>query len=269
MSQDLNDDFLIACEVGDIAKVKDIYNSNYPPFKNIFEKFINIFNFKKPLLDIENKHELPFMGACIYGHLDIVQFLCTQKPFLNKISNERLALGLASAIENNHIEIAAFILPFIKKFDHNFEDFMYSSFQSCCKKGNLDGVKYILDHLNLRKNKELLNYEQGFINACESGNINIIDYFVKEINFSYSISKKATKNPKNLIQIKDIDVLHYFVNELHMKKNDEFFHRLLLDEKMRAVLNNALEKRELYVDLNNDLNNQSNKSLNPNKKLKL
>ena len=48
MNPDLNDEFLAACEIGDIARVKYLYNIFYPQSKNFFEKFTNIFSFKNP-----------------------------------------------------------------------------------------------------------------------------------------------------------------------------------------------------------------------------
>lgn len=268
MNQDLNEEFLNACGVGDASKVKELYHTYYPPVKNIFEKFTNIFNFKKPLLDPHYKDEFPFLTACVGGHLDVIEFLLKEKKFVNGLLLDRIILGLGSAIQNEHIQIANLILPLIKKENQNLEDIAYSSFQSCCKKGKLNGLKYILNNKKLSANKELLNFNEGFIYACENGRINIIEYLVKELNYSYSISKQATKNPKNLIKIKDIDVLHYFVNELQMQNNDELSHRLLLDNKMQTALDNAFEKKKLYIGLNNDLH-QSSDTIPKTKKLKL
>lgn len=130
-----------------------------------------------------------FEAACIFGELEVVEFLTSSEEML-RISgalvdaNSANSLGFRMALQGEKWDVVKFLTTSeaIRRGGNSFADIHADGnfgFEQLCKKGNIEMVKWLSMSKEVRQagHKKIKQYgiEMGFEEACEAGNKEIIE----------------------------------------------------------------------------------------------
>lgn len=137
------------------------------------------------------------------------------------------------ACQNNHLDIVKFFLKSLKLKEHaNIRYDSGAPFLKACQENSLQVVEYLV-----KNHKVSLNYiEQGFIDSCEQGSLNVMDFFFQPSYEKY-ICNSFQKAIKSSIEAEKFEATlkilnKYQNNEIKLDNPDnrsDFFRTLIFD----------------------------------------
>jgi hypothetical protein len=293
----LNKKFIEICQNGDLTSLIEIYNKYYVKpnklqnkLKKKFFSFLNIYQplLPPPVLDLHAVTSLALKEATLHNQENIIHFLLTDKSFVKHLSHNEaqkiyaLSAILNSALNNGNVKLTNFILPLIKNKNQLFYKNIKSGFEHACKMCYLDVIKCLfkdesINHQKLEIFEDEFNSSSalnlivnGFTIACNQGNLELIKFFTDPSQLSSPIN---INKYKHRFYVTSFDILEYFVFELNLDK-EEYLKKITFYPDINAVKNEnekglyLFEKRELYREINNELDTTPNHSIQS-KKMKL
>jgi hypothetical protein len=271
--------YIKLCEEGDIENLKGFFQL-YRPKKTsanpIFSYFLNITQHFKASIDLHCQDDDAFKKACKNSHTEVLDYLIKFPNFVKNINNNKhIYYAFQQALISENIPIAKYIHSLMKK-NSNYHNVLYDGFTNSCYRGKLESVKYLLTEPSIdrtSRNNWLTHLSgtqptllAGFIAACEGsggdGHVNIVKYLT-------SLEPKLNFNElQRHLNINNIEIMQHFIFDLDLNRNDTLIKRIYYKDSIE--LNKLFEKKELFQNLNSDLNPNDDSSLNqPKKKLKL
>lgn len=113
-----------------------------------------------------------FSGACRGGHMKLVEF------FISNFEINHLTTGLCHACQGCHIHVVKYI---ISKLEQQYPDWA-SIFESACKGGNMDIVKFIF---SISDGKYYI--DAGLMGAAAGGHIDVAEYISSKGANNYGV----------------------------------------------------------------------------------
>lgn len=256
-SNTLSDNFCAACANGDLATVKRLYE-DYEKFQfSVFYSFINLF---KPTIDPHYYEDTPLLNACGYKNHSIVEYLLNQKSFTKNLNkNSKLEICLSFIMKSGNLELTKSMLSLIEN-NHKLNTPIALAFNSACAKGHLNIAKYVLSESEFnwvaydKKSRAEEDYSlvySGFIDACKRGQLDIVKYIVESPNIKEKID--FNKFHSTFI-VNNIDIIHYFIFDLNIKKDDPFISKLRVSDDNASKMENLFKINETYTDIAHDIN---------------
>lgn len=199
----------------------DYKDYSYPAREEIFHQAceagdINLMRFfltydKLETIHIKSCDELAFILACSGGCLEAVEYLLTS-PELEEHSDIHALddKGLIEAASLGHLDIVQYLLTSPELKEHaNIHAQKDQALEWACWQGHYEVVKYLLTSPDL---KEPANHaDRDFINAARNEHLDIIQYFVFDINFKKSdqiekyLSDKPNVTIENFFKIREVN----------------------------------------------------------------
>lgn len=266
--QEINEQFLLACEKGDVHVLRKLYHSYEPhltSFSNIYirkmhQAFLQIFFSQQSFLNIHINNDMGLRTACKNGHTEVVRILISltknelQSSFDKYSSlkqfNRSFTDCLDISLSKNYTDISNLLLPLTDK-DSYFSLVMQHNFLAACLEGKINVVKYMLTNPFLKEYKdswingektEFTDCNQGFIYACENNHLNIVKYLASSSDLSEHVDINLIEQK---IRIKSIDVLDYLIAQFKLHKDHSFISKI--DFYSESKLNNMLPE-ESYLN---------------------
>ncbi len=167
----MNNQFINLIEKGNLSAIQEYYQQN-------------------PTINISADNEKALLKACIFGHLDVAQWLLRTKPDINIFDNKNYPFYFACKF--NHLDIAQWIYSLgPEKINLQTAN---TAFVTACNNGNLEfaqWVKSIQPDLEIIFNcnevkdesdneveneNEYDNHISIFVIACSSGNYELVKW---------------------------------------------------------------------------------------------
>jgi len=239
---ELNEDFIVACQKGNLDKIDYLINSPELRFN------VNPHYQKGIALNIAISH----------NHIDIIKYLSDPKKIKKTFDIKRYSIAfLTLACKEKDYEWLEELLPIT---DYSVSDLT----NDCCMSGNVDMVKYLLNSPTWGKK---ITIDDGLLNnACSGGNVELIDYLLKsQWKDNFDIHNDYDLPFLNCCEAAEFDTIKYFIFNLHIEKssyieeylNDEpdQFNKDVIELFNKRDLNNSLT--EILVE--NKENKRKNK----------
>jgi hypothetical protein len=293
----LNKKFIDVCKNGDLINLIEIYDKYYLKPNNLKnklkKKFFSFLNISQPLLpppvlDLDAVTTLALEEATLHNQEGIINFLLTDKRFIKHLSHNKeqeicaLSAVLNSALTNGNVQLSNFILPLIKNKNELFYKNITSGFEYACKMKHLDVIECLFKDEAINQQKleifedEFNSYSalnlifKGFIIACSNGDLELVKFFTDKSKLNNAID---INNDKYSFYITNFKILEYFVFELNLNK-ERYLERIAFYSDRHSFQNEnkkglpLFEKRDLYKEINNELDTNPNNSIK-NKKIKI
>lgn len=167
---DLNDELIFFCTLGEIDKVRYLLTSPE------LQKHANI----------HAQDDASLIEACRYGKLEIIKFLLT--------STDLKEHAYVNAQQNQALTYA-------------------------CNFGYFDIIKYLLTSSELKEHADIKN-NKSFLNACEKGHLEIIEYFIFDFHIELTNEIKQYLINEEESDISMMFEKRNFHEKLHTKFNN-------------------------------------------------
>ena len=291
----MNNRFLQACRDGNLEIVKELYTKHSKTIlKNkvryAFYKLGGVDSNKLAQLDPYYYNNSPLKAAFESNHYEVVEFLLTDKLFINGYNKDnngfRLSQGVAKAIEYCNLRVIDLVAPLIKDTPSEVYDDIQYGFNSACKTGNTASIEYILTNPKIKKvlqenegnsfNTRNPDYFQhlkkhGFLAACQSGNLDAVEYFTKTNNPQTYLDIHSISYNTQII-VGSFEVLHYLIFDLnidrdtyeigHLEPSPALGDFIEINQKIKEMF----DKRELFKEINSELGSIGNQAVPQSKK---
>lgn len=252
-----------ACFNDDVDTLIELYNK-YHLKHNKIKSIISLFVPNYPFLNKEKAHRQIFRLASTYERDNVLNFVLQQDNFIQTCTNEDLAHAIDFSMSRNNLEIVKAVFSFLKdrpgrnKLGHTinepyieqevFHENITVGFNNACENGYLDVVEYIATNIETDKyaylpTKSLMM--SGFIKACESGQVGIVKFFTSSLNLKSHINLNKIDRT---INIENTDIIHHFLFDLNLKRDDYFMSRI----KPQYLIGKVFEYHEVTEGLPNN-----------------
>jgi hypothetical protein len=288
--------------IKDIYKHHSINNLK----KKLFYVFRKIAGQDIPILDPHYSDDSALINACQQNHYDIVEFLLKDKDFMQGLissnkKDETLTRGINHALGNNNLEMFKLISPLIDKKDIFFHMNISSGYTKACQNSNLNMLDLFFadksinpPHLNnlqpenmpatimlngmISENRDKLTTiavsgikNNGLLAACISGSLDTVKYFTESTNSNHYVNiDMFFKNKEANLLVGSFEVMEYLIFNLNIDKNLYLNGKVKLssifDQDDHQNVINLFEKRDLFKEINNEINNSTSQAINPPKK---
>lgn len=266
--------FLKACEEQNLPIIKEL-DEKYPIVKETkFKSFLKLFGYKEnPVLNVHCNNSKGLIDLGKLGNMECLEYLSKHHSFFlvkksqtNKESNELLNSLFQEVNNRNTTAIESLASLVENSFQFTFHT--YEAFNDACADGDLDTVKFILLNDNF-PNYSLLNSQydefhqlnKGFINACESGNLALVEFLTSSPELDERVNLRLIEDT---IFIQNTDILVHFVFDLNLPKTHNIFNHLNVEHDQ--FIKELFHKKELFLSLNKEL---ADKKIEPKQKLKI
>ncbi len=259
----LNQEFATFCLIGDLDKVKSIFNEHeYNP--SIFNSFLNIVNIVTSF-NPNHKNSQALANACLMGKTNIVEYLLEQEKFKKNLTNSAIQVSLQIAISSGSLEIVKMLLPLNKK-SLGLYIAVELGYKKACYLGHLDTVKYLTLDKDLNFNQLEQTYGSqskapfkysGFLNAGAGGQLEVIKFLSESPEMQNQFNFNMLNNPgvKVKMEVNSLEVMNYFIFNLKLKRNDPLIQGMIINPKIAKDVDLLFQKQELFKDLNVDFEN--------------
>lgn len=264
--------FLKLCEEGDIENIKGLLQLYKPKKTNtnpFFSYFLNIANYFKTSIDPHCEEDTAFKVAFTNSNTEVLDFLVNIPNFVKVINkNKIIYTAFKKSLAEDNIIMAKYLHPLMEK-DLDYIAVLYDGFIGSCHNGKLNSVKYLLtdssvDTFGLTYWLNMVpgthpTLLAGFIAACESSQPHILQYLSSskyEIDFNH-LNRK--------INVNDIQVMKHLIFDMNLSRNHHLIKNILFPDIM--ALNDLFDKRELFEDINQDLEVKRSQSLSKRPKI--
>jgi len=271
---ELTSRFKMACENGDIEKVKYILNEtdcHIKPSSALvtaclneqweLSKFLLFSEEIKENADVNYAKALPFRCACSAENLELVKLLRPLVKFDSPEFDENVAsLSIRSACSSS-LEITKFLLNDKQIFElGNIEEEGIEWLFSACQNGSLDIVKYLLTSTDLKENIVLKPdsvYESYLYICFEANHLDIAKYLLAstELKIHSNINNDNGEIFKILCETDSMEMLQWLIFDLGMKRTEYIDN--YLKENPNDKITNWFKLSELNKELNTDLNKKN------------
>lgn len=166
--QNINSLLVLACEFGDLDKVKELFEMHSDVLDDVIYEFI---------------------CACENYHFDIAKFLLDMKPSEDIINCSKADTILELAFERNNFDFVELFLK-LEFINANEIDIGYV-FCQVCRNRNLDGAKWLHNKFNIH----YLLKDKAFEYAVQNNHDENIQWFVS-INTDYKLNGEIITRKK-------------------------------------------------------------------------
>ncbi|NCQ51764.1 hypothetical protein GW796_07715 [archaeon] len=202
--EELNKEFTIACSEQNLDKIKNL-SQEYPfttEKRSFFEK---IFKSAKPMLNVHNDKSSGYLELCKRGSVDCLEYIVNHLSFLYQPHQIKgvyvpetlrsISLGLSRAVEDKHFNCIDVLMPFAKKYS-GIDLSIYFLFTNACRDGDISIInalvnnKFIEPKINYYQNTKYDEFHpanEGFVNACESVHLDIVEYLTKSTDLKEKV----------------------------------------------------------------------------------
>lgn len=153
-----------------------------------------------------------FKIACANDHLQVIQYLATN-PNVNRKNLELLfSIGLNHAVRDGRINIVNYFFTEFK--DLILNDNMVKNgaiTNTACEYGELEILKYFYSMNILNKDNIHQNSDQYFLSAYENNKLEVIKYFILDLdmdkteNIKQLLSEKPNKEIDKMFNLRDLN----------------------------------------------------------------
>lgn len=266
--------FLKACKEQNFFLIKEL-DEKYPLTKETkVTSFLKIFGYQaKPVLDVHCNNSDGLIELGKLGNMECLNYLSKHHSFFlvrksstNKESNELLNSLFQEVSNRNTLAVESLASLVENSFQFTFH--IYETFNDACMNGDLDTVKFIMLNDNF-PTYTLLNtrYDEfhqlniGFINACESGNLALVEFLTSSPELDEKVNLTLIEDT---LFINNPDIIRHFVFDLNLQRRHNVFQQIDIDN--HAIIDELFQKKELFLNLHKEL---SEKRIEPKKTLKI
>jgi ankyrin repeat protein len=142
---------------------------------------------------------LRFTLLCLSGNLEEVSYILTSPDLkVHADIHTRGDQGLIYAFDGKHYDLVKYLLSSTNLKEHADINVSHGSvLLQCCVDGNLDMVKFLLSAPILKQHIDIEYHDDGFILACKNHHLDIIQYFIFDMQINKTIHIKNYLNEKD------------------------------------------------------------------------
>jgi hypothetical protein len=276
--EELDNQYLEYCKTGDLNGIKNLEKKYPPSNSSLFSSFLKIIQFNKPSLNFLCSDYVGLFTLCENGSTEIVSYIIDQPSFKERLdgelfksnnishnimnSNKTILNAILLAAKNGHFECADLLVPFEKKLEERIP--VHIAFLDACAEGELNTVKFLLHSENISFNVSWMinsglttahDFGECFIDACRGGHLNVVKYLVSDPDLDEKIDLNMIDAE---FSVENHEIIQYLIFDLNLPKDHRIF------SKIRTIPENLLSeflaKRELFEEINKNLDINPNKS---------
>jgi hypothetical protein len=262
-------------------------NSYYEEFKDLSKKEINEAFLQFCLNDdldrvryLVNSSELRFNANPHYeddlafkmafsrDHLEIIKFLANPKEIKKPINISPYAIRLTEiAAKQDDIDSIEEFLPIAI---NHAPTALSIVMEECCNTGNINIVKYFLN--SPKWGEQIKKDNNLFVYACRSGNVELIDYLLhSQWKDNFDISFDNDLPFITCCEVEELEAVKYFIFSLSVPKSSDIMEYLLDEERDNIEFNNSVlelfNKRDLAHLLTFELDNDNDNNIQKRNKI--
>lgn len=126
-----------------------------------------------------------FVGACEFGHLDMIKFLINNHFIKNEDNSYLLCEGIRCATKNGHDNIVDYLCSIYISLGNTTENIAYYKFIGACIGGRVELVKkYINDCQGNFLTRGSIDAENILKLVCESGSVESVQFVVNRFSLN-------------------------------------------------------------------------------------
>jgi len=207
-NEEINNEFIKACSIGDLNKVQYLLTS--PEIK---EK-----------ANIHYKDDDGLTNACENGHLNIVKYLLTSSELKEHIDLHSYSdLAFIISCEKGNLQLVKYLLTSSDLKTHSdIHNYSNYALREICKYGYLELLDYLTTSKDIKERFEKKDWNIGFLEACKQKQYEIISFFIYILGFEADIAtlNYLKNNPNTIVEemFKLRELNRDLKRQLHNKK---------------------------------------------------
>lgn len=243
--------------------IEAIYNDNLEKIKELEKKD----NINKHLTQTQF-HTL-LISICNNNKVTILEHILQSRYFKKYINNPNSTITkhtlLRTACKEGHLETVSLLMKDPKFKIYYDMEALNNCFRLACKKGYVDIANYLLTSSDLDINVSIdADCYSGLITACEEGKVEIVKYLLNSPNIiPIKIENLDSQVISEIFKYGDIEVIKYFIFEMNESITvlDKVYNNINRKEELQLLFD--------LRELNNKLNTDLKKEMNKNKQIKI
>ena len=237
-------DFIEAISNNDLGRIKELEK------KDNIKKHLTQTQFHKSLVSI-----------CYDNKFNILEHILQSRHFKKYINTPNSILTkltlLRIACKEGHLEIVSLLMKGPKfKIYYEMEE-LNDCFRLACKRGHVDTANYLLTSSDLDVNVSVdADCYSGLITACEEGKLEIVNFLLNSPNIiPIEIEKLDSQVISEIFKYGNIEVIKYFIFEMNVGITilDKVYNNISRKEELQLLF----DLRELNNKLDNNLKKEN------------